>query len=199
VNLDQAGGDRNAENHFVMIGSPAWLPSYADDLLRSLAEHMSAEYAPAEHEPSPLFVAPNGSRRSFRPVYWDYAPLSDHIAFEAKPVGIPCLSMAVPSLDVIHTSQDTIDRIDPTWLKRSALMMLAPALWAAGAGGAEARVLLDYVFRRARVRIAESDDPARQAETEEKRLDSVRAFSSELPTESHKSRLRRLAQAMEGD
>ena len=198
VNLDQAGGDRNAENNFVMIGGPAWLATYADDLLHSLAEHMKNEYAPAEHEPSPLFVAPNGSRGSFRPVYWDYAPLSDHIALEAKAVGIPCLSMAVPSLDVIHTNQDTIDRIDPTWLKRSALMMLAPALWAASAGGPEARALLDYVFRRARVRIAESDDPVRQAETEEKRLDSVRVFDGELSTESHKNKLRRMAEAMAG-
>jgi hypothetical protein len=159
---------------------------------------MKNSYAPPEHEPSPLFVAPNGSRRSFRPVYWDYAPLSDHIAFEAKAVGIPCLSMAVPSLDVIHTNQDTIDRIDPTWLKRSALMMLAPALWAANAGAPEARALLDYVFRRARVRIAESGDPVRQAETEEQRLDSVRAFDAELSTESRKNKLRRLAEAMVG-
>jgi hypothetical protein len=198
VNLDQAGGDRNAENNFVMIGSPEWLPTYADDLLHGLAEHMKDKYAPPEYEPSPLFVAPNGSRRSFRPVYWDYAPLSDHIAFEAKQVGIPCLSLAVPSLHVIHTDQDTIDRIDPTWLKRSALMMLAPALWAAGAGPAEAQSLLEFVVRRARVRVAGADDPAKQVEMEERRLDSVRVFDNALTVEAHKKKLRQIGDAMAG-
>src|SRR5574341_951831 len=60
VNLDQAGGDRNAENNFVAILGPDWLPSFADDLIYNLAEYVKDTYAPAEHEPSPLVVAPNG-------------------------------------------------------------------------------------------------------------------------------------------
>lgn len=198
VNLDQAGGDRSAENNFVMILGPDWLPAFADDLIYDLAEHMRKKYAPAEHAPSPLFVAPNGTQQSFHTVYWDYAPLSDHIAFEAREIGIPCISVAVPSLHVIHTSQDTSDRIDPTWLKRSALMTLAPALFAAGAGppNEDANALLDTVFRRARVRLAQAADPKAQLTIEEKRLDSVRSFDPDIENESYKRKLRGLAEAL---
>lgn len=196
VNLDQAGGDRNAENNFAIIYGPEWLPSFDDDLIHSLAEHMKDRYAPAEQAPLMLFVAPRGSRTSFRPAYWKNMPLSDHVAFQAKEVGIFCISMGVPSLHVIHTDQDSVDRIDPTWLKRSALMTLAPALWAANAGSAEARRLLGYVFRRARVRLAESAEPDKQLELEERRLDSVRAFDAGLSAESYKQKLRALAEVL---
>jgi hypothetical protein len=198
VNLDQAGGDRNAENNFIVINGPDWLPSYADDLIHDLAEHMKDNYAPAEHAPSPLFVAPNGSQQSFRTVYWDYAPLSDHVAFSARQVGIPCISVAVPSLHVIHTSQDTSDRLDPTWLKRSALMMLAPTLFAANAGppNNDAGALLDLVSRRGRVRLVQAEDPKAQLAMEEQRLDSVRAFDPEIRTESFKKKLRALVEVL---
>jgi len=196
VNLDQAGGDRNAENNFAVIYGPEWLPSFDDDLIYSLAEHMKDRYAPAERAPSPLFVSPRGSRTSFRPAYWKNMPLSDHVAFQAKGVGIPCISMGVPSLHVIHTDQDSVDRIDPTWLKRSALMTLAPALWAANAGPAEARTLLDYVFGRARVRLAEYADPKKQLELEEQRLDSARALDAGLVSEPYKQKLRALAEVL---
>ena len=106
--------------------------------------------------------------------------------------------MAVPSLHVIHPTQATSDRIDPTWLKRSALMMLAPALFAANAGppNNDARALLDRVFSRARVRLARAEDPKAQLAMEEQRLDSVRAFDPGIETESLKKKLRALVEVL---
>src|SRR5262249_49486175 len=88
VVLDQAGGDRGAENNLVVIYGPKSLPSYTDDLIYDLGEHMKTQYAPAEHQPDPLFVVPEGGTQSMRTVYWDYQPLSDHVAFESRKVGI---------------------------------------------------------------------------------------------------------------
>ncbi|MGH9657996.1 MAG: M28 family peptidase, partial [Bryobacteraceae bacterium] len=130
VNLDQAGGDRHAANNLIAIYGPAWLPSWADDLIHNLAEHVKNKYAPAEHAPSPLLVAPGGGSAPMRVEYWPYEPLSDHLAFEARGVEIPAISLAVPSLGVIHSSADTVDRIDPTWLKRTTLLTLASAWFA---------------------------------------------------------------------
>lgn len=197
VNLDQAGGDRHAENNFIVISGPDWLPSYADDLMYNLAEYVKEEYAPAEHEPSPLLVAAGGGTESMRTVYWDYAPLSDHLAFEAKDVGIPCISLAVPSLHVIHTDLDTADRLDPTWMKRSALLALAPALFVANAGPKEAKAILDYTFRRGAARLANAENIQSQLAREEKRLDSVRALDPTLNTADHKKKLGAIAGALE--
>jgi hypothetical protein len=197
VVLDQAGGDRNAENNFVVIYGPEWLPAYTDDLIYDLAESVKDAYAPAEHEPSPLAVAPGGSRQSMRTVYWDYQPLSDHVAFESRAVGVPAIALAVPSLHVIHTNLDTADRLDPTWLKRSALMTLAPAVYLANAGSKEAREILELTFRRGAARVAGSADPAAQLALEQKRLDSVKALDGGLETAAYAARLRAVANALE--
>jgi hypothetical protein len=196
VVLDQAGGERGAENNLVVIHNPGWLPSYADDLIDNLAQYVYERYAPAEHEPDPLVSAQDGGRQSLRPAFWDYQPLTDSAAFAAKDVGIPGISLAVPSLDLIHTNLDTVDRLDPTWMKRSALLTLASALYVANAGSAEARALLEYTFRQSAARLATSGDPAKDLDAERKRLDSVRALDRTLDTSAWKQRLAAAVQAL---
>jgi hypothetical protein len=189
VVLDQAGGERNAENNLIVIDNPRWLPSYADDLMENLAEYVKNRYAPAEHEPDPLLVASGGSHQSLRNVYWEYQPITDQMAFESREIGIPGIALAVPSLDLIHTNLDSVDRLDPTWLKRSALLTLAPALFLSTAGPAQARAVLAYCYRRAAARLAGSDDPAGALDFERRRLDSVKRLDPQLDTTADQRRL----------
>jgi hypothetical protein len=197
VVLDQAGGERNAENNLIAIRNPEWLPSYADDLIENLAEYVKNRYAPAEHEPDPLLVAPGGSHQSLRPDYWAYQPITDEVAFEANEVRIPGIALAVPSLDLIHTNLDTVDRLDPTWMKRSALLTLAPALYVANASKTEARAILEYTFRRSAARLALSDDPARDLQIERQRIDSVFRLDPQIHSAPQQARLDAIAKAME--
>ncbi|PWU02229.1 MAG: hypothetical protein C5B51_21290 [Terriglobia bacterium] len=196
VVLDQAGGERNVENNLVMIRNPVWLPAYADDLMENLAEFVRDRYAPAEHEPDPLLTAANGGRQSLRTVYWDYEPITDEVAFEARGIGIPGITLAVPSLTVIHTNLDTVDRLDPTWMKRTALLTLAPAWFVANAGSAEARSILEYTFQRAAARLALSDDATRDLPIEQQRLESVRSLDPRINLEMHKQRLEAIVKAL---
>jgi hypothetical protein len=198
VVLDQAGGERHAENNLILIANPDWLPSYADDLIENLAEFVKDNYAPAEHEPDPMLVAQGGSHQSLRTVYWEYQPITDEVAFEARDIRIPGISIAVPSLDVIHTDLDTVDRLDPTWMKRTALLTLAPALYMANAGPAEARALLEYTFHKAAARLALSEDTVRDLPLEQKRLDAVRALDPAIDTSPLRARLTAVAKALEG-
>ena len=195
--LDQAGGQRNAENNLIVIHNPDWLPAYADDLIDNLAEFVKSRYAPAEHEPDPLLIARGGGRQSLRTVFWDYEPITDQVAFEARAIAIPGISLAVPSLDLIHTNLDTVDRLDPTWMKRTALLTLAPLLYLANAGTAEARRVLDYTFQRAAARLALSDDAARDLPIEQQRLDSVRALDPPIDTTPYKRQLETIATALQ--
>jgi hypothetical protein len=194
--LDQAGGERNSENNLIAIGNPDWLPSYADDLIENLADYAKERYAPAEHEPDPLLVAEGGGHQSIHTEFWDYQPITDEVAFEAKDIRIPGISLAVPSLDLIHTNLDTVDRLDPTWMKRSALLTLAPALYIANAGPAEARNILDYTLRRAAARLSLSPDPVGDLPSERERLQSVRALDGHLKTEAEEARLEALAKLL---
>jgi hypothetical protein len=196
VVLDQAGGERNRENNLIVIDNPDWLPSYADDLIENLAEFVKARYAPAEHEPDPLLIAPGGSHQSLHTDYWEYQPITDEVAFEARGIGIPGIALAVPSLDVIHTNLDTVDRLDPTWMKRTALLTLAPALFVANAGPREARAVLEYTFHRAAARLALSENPTGDLPRELQRLDSVRALDPQIDTSPYRERLQAVAQAL---
>jgi len=198
VVLDQAGGERGAENNLVAIDNPDWLPSYTDDLIENLAEYVKDKYASAEHEPKPLATAEGGSRQSLRTVYWDYDAITDEVAFEARGIGIPGIALAVPSLNLIHTNLDTTDRLDPTWMKRSALLTLAPALYVANAGTKDARAVLEYTFRRAAARLALSGDPGSDLAFEQKRLDSVRALDSHLDTVAWREQLEAVVRALRG-
>ena len=195
--LDQAGGERDKQNNLVVIDNPDWLPSYEDDLIQNLADWVRDQYAPAEHAPDPLLVAAGGSRQSLHTVYWDYQPITDEVAFEARGVGIPGIALAVPSLELIHTNLDTVDRLDPTWMKRTALLTLAPALYLAEAGPAQAQAILAYVFRRAAARLAQSSDLAGDLAFERKRLDSVRALDPRLNTAARQQELAAVAKALE--
>jgi hypothetical protein len=197
VVLDQAGGERNAENNFVMINNPEWLPSYADDLIENLAEYVKNRYAPAEHEPDPLLVDAGGSHQSLRTVYWDYQPITDQEAFEARDRGIPGIAVAVPSLDLIHTNLDSVERLDPTWMKRSALITLAPALFIANAGRTEARAVLNYSYRRAAARLAMSAEPTHALPFERRRLESIKALDPELDNNAQQQRLAAVVKALE--
>ena len=196
VVLDQAGGERNAENNLVIIDNPAWLPSYADDLIENLAEYVKNRYAPAEHEPDPLLVAAAGSHQSLRTVYWDYQAITDQEAFEARDIGIPGIAVAVPSLDLIHTNLDSVEQLDPTWMKRSALLTLAPAIFVANAGASQARAVLNYSYGRAAARLAGSAAPAHDLPSERRRLDSVKALDPQLDTTFQQQRLAALVKVL---
>lgn len=198
VVLDQAGGERNAENNLIVIKNPGWLPSFADDLVENLAEYVKDRYAPAEHEPDSLMVADGGSHQSLRTVYWDYQPITDEAAFETRELQIPGIALAVPSLDLIHTNLDTVDRLDPTWMKRTALLTLAPVLYLSHAGRTEAQAVLEYVYRRSAARLASSDEPARDLETEHKRLDSVKALDPLVDASGYYRRLAAVARSLGG-
>ncbi len=122
INIDQAGGNRHGRNDFVAILQPPWMGTFVDDVIVHLGRWAMAHLAEVYHAPSPQFVAPTGTRRPFHMRFWPYAELTDHLVFETAGIDIPSISLAVASLEFIHTSEDSIEHIDPTQLKRSAFL-----------------------------------------------------------------------------
>jgi hypothetical protein len=125
INIDQAGGNRHGRSDFVAILQPAWMGTFVDDIIKQLGDYAMTHLAEVYHAPSPLFVAPTGTRQPFNIRYWPYARLSDHIVFETAGIDIPSISLAAASLEFIHSSEDSIEHIDPTQLKRSVFLSAA--------------------------------------------------------------------------
>ncbi|GBC77745.1 hypothetical protein HRbin08_01227 [bacterium HR08] len=156
INIDQAGGDRHGRTDFIAIRQPIWMATFADDLIRAIARFAS-DLAPVSRTPSPLFVAPKGTRDPFTLQFWPYAPLSDHLVFETGGIGVPSISVAAPSLRYIHTSEDTVERLDPTALKRMVFLGAACGLFLANVTARDLPKLLAEVREGGAERLGEAE------------------------------------------
>lgn len=156
INLDQAGGDRHGRTDFIAIQQPSWMGTFADDVLRAIAR-LASELAPVARAPSPLFVAPTGTRDPFAVQFWPYAPISDHLVFETNGIGVPSISLAAPSLRYIHTSDDRVEHLDPTALKRMVFLGAACALFLAGMTARDLPKLLAEVRAGGAERLGEAE------------------------------------------
>jgi len=160
INIDQAGGDRHGRSDFVAILQPPWMGTFLDDVIRVVAEDATERFAEVYHEPSPLFVAPTGTRTPFLLRFWPYAPLSDHVVFETAGIDIPSISLAAASLSYIHTSDDSIEHIDPTALKRSVFLGAACGLVLTQATARDIPLLFAAVRSGGHHRLAEAEGRA---------------------------------------
>jgi hypothetical protein len=132
INVDQAGGDRLGRNDFVLQAALRFAPSFLNTLMDNFGQYAMRNLAPVNRAPSSLFVAPTGTRDPFVVRFWkdeDEKPTTDSFAFLG--MQIPGVNIAVPSFNLIHSGGDTVDRIDPTQLKRSCYLVLAPAIFLA--------------------------------------------------------------------
>ncbi|MCS6816199.1 MAG: M28 family peptidase [Blastocatellia bacterium] len=161
VNIDQAGGDRHGRTDFIAIRQPSWMGTFADDIIRAIAR-LASDLAPVGRAPSPLFVAPTGTRDPFALQFWPYAPLSDHLVFETSGIGVPSISLAAPSLRYIHTSEDRVEHLDPTALKRMVFLGAACGLFLANATARDLPKLLAEVRAGGAERLGEAEARALQ-------------------------------------
>jgi aminopeptidase-like protein len=95
----------------------------------------------------------NGSTHSF---VWKSVPYmggSDHVIFNDGALRVPCLM--INHDDVFHhTSLDTMDKVDPTGLRRACFLTLGTAIYLASAGEEEALDMARLVARNGVGRIA---------------------------------------------
>ncbi len=124
LNLDMVGEDIYKTNSRLRITrTPDSLPSFLNDLVENVALHVTAAnlYDPA------------GSRNLFHYEVTPYDPGSDHDMFNDGMVGVPAIMLGHWPDWTHHTSEDTLDKVDPTTLKRVGVLAAATALWLATA------------------------------------------------------------------
>lgn len=135
LNLDMVGEELFKTNSRLRITrTPESLPSFLNDLV----ENVAAQTAAAN------LTDPAGTKNLFHYEVTPYDPGSDHDMFNDSTVGVPALMFGHWPDWTHHTSEDTVDKVDPTTLKRVGVLATAAALWLATADETQARGLLRY-------------------------------------------------------
>jgi len=141
INMDMVGeGLRENNAMFDWTECPNHLPCYLDGLGDSIMNYLwrtndivtapDSMYNPrGQIFPLPLWEK-NGSRDAFRYFTHETTGGSDHICFNDPSVAVPAVELDVWPDQWYHADTDTVDKSDPTQLKRTAFMGAA-CVWAA--------------------------------------------------------------------
>jgi len=164
INMDMVGeGLRENNAQFDWTECPNHLPCYLDGLGDSIMNYLwrtndivtapdSMNNPRGQIFPIPLWEK-NGSRDAFRYFTHKTTGGSDHICFNNPSVAVPGIEMNVWPDQWYHADTDTVDKADPTQLKRTAFMGAACVWTAANCTDDVLAPLLDAVntFGYARV------------------------------------------------
>ncbi len=139
LNLDMVGEDLYKTNSRLRITrTPDSLPSFLNDLVENVAQQVAAAN----------LSDTSGTKNLFHYEVTPYDPGSDHDMFNDSTVGVPAMMLGHWPDWTHHTSEDTVDKVDPTTLKRVGVLATAAALWLATGGDKEGEHMatLAYTF-----------------------------------------------------
>ena len=125
VNLDMVGENQDlCGGPFVLVKTPESTPSFTNILMEAILDRIKGEGKGIGGGRIPLHkyaVTPFSSG-------------SDHYIYSDPTVGVPCVGLAQWPDKFYHTSWDTLDKVDPEMLRKSALMTALYAYFIANAG-----------------------------------------------------------------
>lgn len=171
LNLDMVGEDTNLTNsQLEVIKTPASSPTFLNDLIAEVVREVEKRSVRSAEGSDNLF---------------NYTVLanklgSDHDMLNDPLIGIPTVALGYWSDIYHHTNEDSLDKIDPTTMKRSIIIGAYTALWLANAGNKEADKLALLVFARARQRIIETGLEVSYSSDENSGIESLRYALSKI-------------------
>ncbi|MCD6480278.1 DUF4910 domain-containing protein [Candidatus Bathyarchaeota archaeon] len=147
LNLDMVGEKQElCGSTLILEWTPDASASYVNPLLEAILDELKGEFK-------------NLSGTAAYPLYrWTSTPFSggsDHYIFSDPSVGVPCPMIIQWPDRFYHTSLDTIDKVDPKMLGRTALMAATYAYFIASAGRVEAIWMMEETVNKYRRRILE--------------------------------------------
>jgi len=185
INQDMVGeGLIKNQSVFELVQSPAAIPSYLNDVMRAFYEWVGTTQRNDEGREAYLPIwSPNGSRDPFYFVIDPYSGGSDHVVFVGSGLGIPAVMMIVWPDQWYHSNRDTVDKADPTQLKRVVFIGAAAAITMVGAGPAEIERMIPEVAMRCDERLGQAKAKAARQVLEaakEKLSDAYREAANAL-------------------
>jgi aminopeptidase YwaD len=163
VHMDMVGGDPFKNKSILHVTETPWsLPSFVTDVGESFAETIRAgatAYAEdGSHAEAAVLEDRNGGRGTRNEFLSDrtpYAEGSDHDDYDSSTIAVPSLYLRDWPDIYIHTDHDTLEQIDPTKLRRVALLGASSGYTYAMLEASQADALLPFFTARAQGRLAE--------------------------------------------
>ena len=124
IHMDMVGGGPETKAVFHVTRGPMSLPSFVHDVAWAFADWVNEEsykFAATGKAQYPM-VAPEGGKEPLRAEYSAYTMGSDHDVYQDSSFGIPAIYLNDWPDRYIHTNFDSAANIDPTKLKRAALI-----------------------------------------------------------------------------
>jgi aminopeptidase YwaD len=170
IHMDMVGGDPFKNKSILHVtGTPWSLPSFVTDVGATLAEVIrsgAANYAESGDAPEAAVVETRaggqGTRNLFLADVTPYAAGSDHDDYDSSTIAIPSLYLRDWPDIYIHTDHDTLQQIDPTKLRRVALLGAAAGYVYASLDAERSRALLPFYTSQSEIRLAQLFQQAQQ-------------------------------------
>jgi aminopeptidase YwaD len=145
IHMDMVGGGAETKAVFHVTRGPLSLPSFVHDVAWAFADWLNEEsyqFAATGKAAYPT-VAPEGGKEPLRAEYSAFTLGSDHEVYQDSSFGIPAIYLNDWPDRFIHTNFDSAANIDPTKLKRAALIGAASGYFLATMTGQNYAALLD--------------------------------------------------------
>jgi aminopeptidase YwaD len=163
VHMDMVGGDLFKNKSVLHVTQTPWsLPSFITDIGASFAEAIrdaAAVYSEdGSHQDAAVVEDRNGApgtRNAFFVDETPYAEGSDHDDYDSSTIAVPSLYLRDWPDIYIHTDHDTLLQIDPTKLRRVALLGAASGYSYARLQAAQSAQILPFLSARAQQRLAQ--------------------------------------------
>jgi hypothetical protein len=183
VHMDMVGGDPYKNKSILHVTETPWsLPSFVTDVGALFADAIrdgAAVYAEdGSHAEAAVLEDRNGApgtRNEFLADRTPYAEGSDHDDYDSSTIAVPSLYLRDWPDIYIHTDHDTLEQIDPTKLRRVALLGAASGYTYAALDAGNGGSLLAFFSARAQGRLAEGFQRA-QALVEDAKLEPSEAW-----------------------
>ena len=162
IHMDMVGGDPFKNKSILHVTSTPWsLPSFVTDVGAALTEVIrsgAANYAEDGDAADSAVIESRagelGTRNQFLVDVTPYSQGSDHDDYDSSTIAIPSLYLRDWPDIYIHTNHDTLQQIDPTKLRRVALLGAAAGYVYASLDAGQSRRLLLYYDAQSEMRLA---------------------------------------------
>jgi aminopeptidase YwaD len=183
IHMDMVGGDPfKNKSVFHVTGTPWSLPSFVTDVGAAFLDTIrAASIAYAEGETSAeagiveTRAGGQGTRNELIADVTPYSSGSDHDDYDSSTIAVPSLYLRDWPDIYIHTDHDSLDQIDPTKLRRVALLGAASGYVYASVTSEQLPTLLPFLTAQAEARLALVFGAAQQL-ADDPRLDASIAW-----------------------
>ncbi len=168
IHMDMVGGDPFKNKSILHVTETPWsLPSFVTDVGAAFTDLIRAgadNYAGTGTAPDAAVIETRagelGTRNQFLADVTPYSEGSDHDDYDSSTVAVPSLYLRDWPDIYIHTDHDTLQQIDPTKLRRVALLGAASGYVYASIDARSAIRLVPFYTAQSEVRLAQLSQQA---------------------------------------